>query len=72
MTLEVKANKSGLQKRRKKKKEKKKEDKHRDAGLEEKNKMNAKLPSPLKEFMSLMNRISFQEQCFVFVRSNNA
>ena len=31
-----------------------------------------KIPSPLKDFMSLMNRISFQKQGFIFVRSNNA
>ena len=56
---------------RKKKKEKK-EDKNQDAGLVEKYKMKMKLPSPFKDFMSLINRISFQKQCFIFVRSNNA
>ena len=58
MTLGVKTNKSGLQKRRRKKR--KKGDKHQDAEREEKYKMKMKLPSPLKDFMSLMNRISFQ------------
>ena len=45
---------------RKEEGKKKKEDKHQDAEREEKYKMKMKLPSPLKDFMSLMNRISFQ------------
>ena len=67
MTLEVKTNESGLQKRRKKK-----EDKHQHAGFLEKYNTKMKIPSPLKDFMSLMNRISLQKQGFIFVRSNNA
>ena len=53
-------------------KKKKKEDKHQYAGFLEKYNMKMKIPSPLKDFMSLMNRISFQKQGFIFVRSNNA
>ena len=67
MTLEVKTNESGLQKRRKRK-----EDKHQYAGFLEKYNTKMKIPSPLKDFMSLMNRISLQKQGFIFVRSNNA
>ena len=44
----------------------------KDAGLVEKYKMKMNLPSTLKGFMSLMNRISLQKQCFIFVRNNNA
>ena len=53
-------------------KKKKKEDKHQYGGFLEKYNMKMKIPSPLKDFMSLMNRISFQKQGFIFVRSNNA
>ena len=52
--------------KKEKKKKKKKEDKNQDAGLVEKYKMRMKLPSPLNDFMSLMNRISFQKRCFLF------
>ena len=55
-----------LEKKEKKKKRKKKEDNNQDAGLVEKYKMRMKLPSPLNDFMSLMNRISFQKRCFLF------
>lgn len=66
MTLEINANKSRLEKKEKKK------DKHQDAGLVEKWKMKMKLLSPLNDLISLMNRILFQKQCFIFVQSNNA
>ena len=51
---------------------KKKKDKHQDAGLVEKWNMKMKLLSPLNDLISLMNRILFQNQCFIFVQSNNA
>ena len=51
-------------------KDTRKEDKYQDAGLVEKYKIK-KLLSPIKCFISPMNRISSQKRCFVFVRGNN-
>ena len=67
MILEIaNTNRSGLKKKRTRK-----EDKYQDAGLVEKYKIK-KLLSLIKCFMSPMNRISSQKQCFIFVRGNNA
>ena len=61
MILETNTNRSGLKKKRKRK-----EDKYQDAGLVEKYKIKMKLVSPIKGFMSPMNRISSQKRCFIF------
>ena len=67
MILETNPNRSGL---RKKKKEKRTS--RQDGGLVEKYKIKIKLLSPIKGFMSPMNRISSQKRFFIFVRENNA